>query len=1730
MPIDISKYGVGLKYATAPTSPNPTEDREIGLLERGYNSIFPLQQLLLRALRAAKDEDIDLFSREGILAPELIPVLGLFASHETDARTTDVFGDQGLIGNFALEMATDPFSYFAAPLTALAKGHRATQLLKSTNRTGKAFRNSFAKQGVSPDQFKTVGELKKAVDAAEVTSKQRGKISKLLHGIDDTQDLAELTDHANKIDLMVRLPFLREMTKNSEALQSHGSWWNWMNKSKASPVAWPRLAAAPVLRALTGTAAGEKISSTVEAFKEGMKAVRPRFVQAGIEGEEKVFSAARALAGHEDVVDNLARIKTRLEKVQVDVPLEKALSGLPKGTQKYLNDLGLEGTQKLVAELEEAQSVVKNIDRQMVKTGPPEKFNTVSVEGVDLVELPTPTKSFESLGAFTQIPDSEGAKRFAAGVQKFYEAGVFTSGQVHVLDLALKGSDFKRVGRIAQFNAPKTLGTAETGSGVQAHISGETHLWYGTGGTVDKVGSWARVSMPRTVPKGQSHIAPFRAFLHELGHVASQSAMDASSMGAFESVMGSIKKSGGDAALEKFIRKEFGVTDTITLEHIASNPAEFAAESMAAFLLKRGSAEAKKHGIYDAISTAWGKVITWLAEKMRGSSPSGDTTDVLDTINGLLLGLEPKSRRHKSNERLLSALVDKVTFGKDTPGASKLAVKSLPFQMTPDEAVTRVYRLGGAGSSLQKTAWAAGQSLRKQLNLTFGSGTEITSDTIKLLQNERDHHRALTFSYLQKSQDEATEALKGLAGETGIPAENLNRVFVAYAEMTPYAQDWQNSIRNFQEGRISSERAIKDFDVYLSHMESSLKTIEDVSGVSGLPRIRAAVNKGLMANHEYASVRIGSRGFNQTSPMWASTKERYAVDLSVEELDGLIAATTKGATKTRETLSRIRDHKKQGLIPDKGRSALAVGGDVTQPGFLDSAEHAYATLLEARQYIDRSRKAKHIDPAHYGDLVTQAQTEIRAMTDDVMREVFGDSENWGRIRSLHDEAVSTAHLGGGLAFGGPLTYLPRRKIGVVARAIKSVLGKDLMSDLPQDLRASNLFARDKHQKLSLEDLNEFIQHKHFDTLEPTTQQAIKDVLKKHNIDTSKGIKFLEEDFIDLTLTRIGGDMERHIYSDMVNGLLADTEVAFQHGLRGGKVIKTFKQTAGETPMPPREVGKLKKGQQTVKTETSALPNVEEWALVERADGSQDLINITEQHRNGSVFDLRGAGGVESIGDAFTLTAWNNNAQKSIASVDSLKPGSYVIAGDAATLSWLKNATAPQPEQMRAFLEAYDGVNWFFKRFQTVLRPGHVVSNRLSGFGQSQAAGASLASTIFAEMDIQRMFGRYVKGDAEHLDRTIELARRSSGTVGRLSKNFLGHKAMLAIVEMSTGKTAKEVVESVGSLGKIEVPNGDYDLLDVIQLAVKEGVFTGQFVAQDLRIGGESLMEMRRKLGNTGWKKKLEDLTDLASGSETAARLQTLIALTYDGLDPATAIARTKGAHVDYSMLTPRERSGLKRLIPYYTFARRFTPWAIERLKADGPGKPIQMVIQGMRADKEGQYLYQDEFGTTRMRMPFGTTQKVPRVIPQLETFSAVLGIAQMLDPWNTDKIRADVPFLEVAGGGGAGFLKESVFGRRGNEGMSVRNTASSFSRTFWPVRLAHKAVTGVDDDDGLMESLFKASISPATGLQLDRSASLQAVASEIQANPDLSADDKAELLSGIYAEISASEQTAKTRR
>ena len=1408
MPIDISKYGVGARFAR-PLAQSTEEDQDIGLLERGYNSTFGvLQQIILRSLRAAMDEDIDLFSREGILAPELIPVLGLFASHETDARASDVFGDQGILGNFALEMATDPFSYFAAPLTALAKGHRATQLLKGTNRTGQAFRNA----GIEVGRYKDVGKLRKAVEGAAVSGHNKRKITKLLHGMDDGQDLAQLAEHANKIDLAVRNPFLWKMHSAPDSVQSYGSWWNWMNKSKASPVAWPRLAVGPVMRGVTRSASGEKASKIFAAFTAGLKAVRPRFTQAGDDATGTFTEAARVLGGHGDVVAHRTSVQKAIDATGEGTTFAKELAKrrdkIPPETRRYLDELGPDGTTDLLADIDKAEDAVKNIDRQMVETRPPASIET----------------------------------------------------------------------------------------------------------------------------------------------------------------------------------------------------------------------------------------------------------------------------------------------------------------------------------NMQKALWEKGQWVRKTWEIAWGSGSKITSKTLRTELNTLEHKKALVFNYLRANQAEAVEALKGLSKETSIDPDSLNKLFLAYAEMTPYSQDWANAVRNLVGGRVTPAQASKDFDAYFSHLDASLKTIEDIAGVSGLERLREASTARLSADHKYSSLRIGKVGFNKESSAWVSHEGKFAIDLEAREIDDLLQNLSPGAKKTRDKLEKIKLLKQQGGLKKTERSALVVDGEKTQAAYLDVSEHAYATLLEAQQLVLRAKKSgKGVDPVRYADLMDEAQAELRHMTDAISKEVFGESEHWAKIRGYHDEAIKTAHETGGLGFGSPLTYLPRSKVGAAGRAVKSALGKALFSALPQDLRASNLFARTDLRPLTIQQLNEFLDHKYIKALPEGVQADIVKRLNKAGIDTTEGVKLVKEDFIDLTMTRIGTDMDRRLHSNMVDNLFADKETAFRHGLRGGKITGKFKVQNGEVLMPKESKGVIKYGEIIQHKDQRAVPEIEEWLTIEHPDGTQGLLNVSEQSLTGEVFNLRSGGGATSLGDAFTLTAWNNSAQKSSTVVDGFKEGGYVVAGDAATLNWLRSATAPQPEQMRGFLEAYDKVNWFVKRFQTVLRPGHIVMNRLSGFGQSMAAGASPQSIVMAELDIQRMFGRFKKGESEHMNKLMQLSRANMGVTGRLENNFLGHKFMLAIGEMSLGKSASEVADSVGDMGRILLEDGDAGLLDVIELAVKEGLISGQFVKQELKLGGESLTELRRAADKTGFFKKMEDLTDIASGSETAARLQTLIALTYDGMDPMTAITRAKGAHVDYSDLTKFERTVVKRAIPYYTFARRFTPWAIERLKADGPGAPIQAAVKLMKSDAAGEMIFQDEYGQTQVRMPFETKLKLPRVLPQLEALSTVLGVAQMMDPWNQDKLRAQVPQAEVLGGGGGGVFKEALLGRRG-EGASVRGAVTSVSRSLWPIRLLDKLTTGYDDSDNLLDHLMSATLSPLTGLQMDKSASLQAVAQEVSQNATLSAQDKQELLRGIYSELETETQQAKTRR
>lgn len=106
-------------------------------------SLTQLNQLVLRSMRAAQDEEVDLFSRRGVLDPRMLPFLGGLFSHEHDVggeeAVTLVEGATGLdldekslVTQMGVGIFTDPLAW-----TTLGVGSagRAAQTMRSAQKT-----------------------------------------------------------------------------------------------------------------------------------------------------------------------------------------------------------------------------------------------------------------------------------------------------------------------------------------------------------------------------------------------------------------------------------------------------------------------------------------------------------------------------------------------------------------------------------------------------------------------------------------------------------------------------------------------------------------------------------------------------------------------------------------------------------------------------------------------------------------------------------------------------------------------------------------------------------------------------------------------------------------------------------------------------------------------------------------------------------------------------------------------------------------------------------------------------------------------------------------------------------------------------------------------------------------------------------------------------------------------------------------------------------------------------------------------------------------------------------------------------------------------------------------------------------------------------------------------------------------------------------------------------------
>jgi len=168
-------------------------------LQRGLNSTFGLPyQYLTRGWYAMKDEDTDLFSAEGILAPEMTFGLGMFMGDQKNAKyasdiALDLY-DKRLSGweAFALDVALDPATYMTYSASGWFKGIGAAgRKLNRVATKNKPVRDLMTKfKGKSYDEF---------IEALETLPTQGAKTNRLIQKIIRMNRGGKTTRQAQKL-------------------------------------------------------------------------------------------------------------------------------------------------------------------------------------------------------------------------------------------------------------------------------------------------------------------------------------------------------------------------------------------------------------------------------------------------------------------------------------------------------------------------------------------------------------------------------------------------------------------------------------------------------------------------------------------------------------------------------------------------------------------------------------------------------------------------------------------------------------------------------------------------------------------------------------------------------------------------------------------------------------------------------------------------------------------------------------------------------------------------------------------------------------------------------------------------------------------------------------------------------------------------------------------------------------------------------------------------------------------------------------------------------------------------------------------------------------------------------------------------------------------------------------------------------------------------------------------
>lgn len=1004
-------------------------------------------------------------------------------------------------------------------------------------------------------------------------------------------------------------------------------------------------------------------------------------------------------------------------------------------------------------------------------------------------------------------------------------------------------------------------------------------------------------------------------------------------------------------------------------------------------------------------------------------------------------------------------------------------------------------------------AYHAGQGLRKFREFMLHRGNPDTSEWIKELQNEHLKREAQGRLILEGKQKALIERVERIAEAEGMSAEDVSRILNIHTEGSIHPLDLGATMRAIKSGTESERLAGAQHLVDI--IGRTRGTVEALKGVTKLDKrttrmldaldsaaIDVLSSEGMhFSRHEM--VRISAE---QLSPKMASRFAGKRIhELSAEELDELRHTDAILDPELRHKIRKVRKER-----PNIKHDALVRydSAKVTQSRRLQELdEDDLKAAIDAtedpklrrtlRDTLRRKRqglppKSAFIDqqvevPFVLGELTPEMQVltdymqalgdlkqgrftsltlerlergtqALGRMVPEQAKAVFkkADADDIDFVFGLSDDAARLAHQANNFSMGAPLGYLPRLRNGRRERKLRKLLG-DVDGFAGLKGVSSNFKKRlEQGRSLTLEEIGTKM-----DELEKVSPEGkklageLKELLEAEGLTPGKYIT----DHVDLMMARMGRDFDQYNSARLVDDFFGH-EASMQTGAIGGRIVQLLDARHQEIKHSTKRT-KFKAGNKGPKLGTKQDESVEtaRFMVVEQPDGSRALVDLHEVRRDKLSVELMDDSS-DSVGQAFVA---HQLGGAKLNPFEDARPGQWVVAGGDDMLQMFRSQVAPEPSKFADAFAAYDWVNFGLKKFQTVLRPAHHIGNLISGIFQSQAAGASAGSIAMGHhVAAQVMFGL---GDAANIPKNMS---RAAGFKGDLK---VGRDSARMVEGMMAGKRLDDLDE----VGSIRLPSGDELMHEDIWMGASEsGLLSGTFARQDVKVGGRARTESVEKAGqlerlryadDKTWQEGVTKFWDDALATtrvpEITARMSTVYALLFDGHKLEDAYELAKRAHVDYSELGIGERQILKRLIPYYTFGRKYIPWSLEQMARD-PKLASQWVTGleqsgNMGVDSNGKIVYEKG----RFQADMG------RMNANLDALMSVMGAAEHLLPGEVATVKGvqsvEPPaYMAIGGGGFPGVLKASI----GEEGFEADSAAKALIDATFVGRLAEQAVSG----------------------------------------------------------------------